>query len=110
MLAAPPPIAAAPVQRVAEPRRPAVVLPPLHDTRVQLAALASESAAKSEWERLTRRMPDLFGGRQPQVIRTEHDGRTFWRLRTGGFSDTADATLFCERVRAKGAGCSVATF
>ncbi len=79
-------------------------------TLVQLAALSSEDAAKVEWERLEKRMPDLFGKRQPAVSKIERDGKTFWRLRTGGFSDIAQATAFCEQVRAKGNGCSIAAF
>ncbi|APH54557.1 Hypothetical protein GbCGDNIH9_1259 [Granulibacter bethesdensis] len=77
---------------------------------VQLAALNSEDAAHSEWNRLSRRMPDLLGHRQPSISKTEHDGKTYWRLRTGGFADVAAAKSFCAEVRAKGGGCSVATF
>ena len=79
-------------------------------TLVQLAAVSSEDAAKTEWDRLTKRMPDLFGRRQPAVTKIEHDGKTLFRLRTGGFSDIAQATAFCEQVRAKGNGCSIAAF
>jgi hypothetical protein len=79
-------------------------------TLVQLAALSSEEAAKTEWQLLSKRMPELFSGRQPTISKVERAGHTFWRVRTGGFSDTAQATAFCERVRSKGNGCSLADF
>ncbi len=104
-----------PPSAVAAVPAPAHVAAPAHaavggKTLVQLASLSSEDAAKIEWDRLAKRMPDLLGKRQPAVTRFEHDGKTFWRLRTGGFSDIAQATAFCEQVRAKGAGCSIAAF
>ena len=77
---------------------------------VQLAALESEAGATAEWQRLTRKLPDLLGDRRPVVQRSDQGGKAFWRLRTGGFSDLADATQFCKRVRAKGLGCSLANF
>jgi hypothetical protein len=89
---------------------PVPVHPAGKGTLVQLAALMSEDAAKSEWQRLEKRMPSLLEGRQPAVSKIERDGKTYWRLRTGGFSDVAQATAFCEQVRAKGSGCSIASF
>jgi hypothetical protein len=77
---------------------------------VQLAALSSEQAARAEWERLVKRWPELFGGHQPAFSRIEHDGQTFWRVRASGFDGVAQATTFCEHLRAKGGGCSVADF
>lgn len=79
-------------------------------TQVQLAALGSEQAALVEWQRLTHKMPALLGEKHPAVLRSERDGKTFYRLRTGGFADIADATAFCEQVRAKGGGCALARF
>jgi cell division septation protein DedD len=73
---------------------------------VQLAALQSETAARSEWESLRRRLPDLLGARQPSFPKTERDGRVFWRVRTGGFADMAEARGFCEKLRARGAACT----
>jgi hypothetical protein len=77
---------------------------------VQLGALTSSEGAAQEWDRLSRKFPDMFGGRRPNVSKTEHGGKTYWRLRTGGFSDSAQAAAFCERIKAKGAPCTVASF
>lgn len=79
-------------------------------TMVQLGALGSEAAAQAEWQRLSRSLPELFGGRQPVVQKAERDGKTFWRLRTAGFADMADATGFCGKLRAKGGNCTIASF
>ena len=109
--ATPPTPAAAPepkplARAAVKPVGPATV----GNTQVQLAALGSEQAAMVEWQRLTHKMPALLGEKHPAVLRTEHDGKTFYRLRTGGFTDIADATAFCEQVRAKGGGCALARF
>jgi cell division septation protein DedD len=81
-----------------------------HQAMVQLAALSSQEAARNEWQQLSKRMPALLNGKQPVYSRTERDGHTFWRVRTAGFGDTVQARTFCDHVRAKGAGCSVADF
>jgi hypothetical protein len=77
---------------------------------VQLAALASEDAAHTEWAQLAKKLPELLNGRQPNFSRIDRDGHVFWRVRTGGFIDLAQARLFCEKIRAKSTGCTVADF
>ncbi len=89
---------------------PATKAQPAHAATVQLAALTTEQAAKDEWQKLARQLPEAFAGRQPSISKVEHDGRTFWRLRTAGFADIAQARAFCDKVRTKGGGCSVADF
>jgi hypothetical protein len=100
------PVAAKPV--AAPDKHPAT--PAANGALVQLAAVHSEDAAKSEWQRLSKRLPDLLGQRKPAIVKAERDGHTLWRVRTGGFSDVSQATSFCEKMRAKGVGCSVAEF
>ena len=111
----PAPIIIAPAPPAAPP--PAAVSPPParsasapSGAAVQLAAVGSEEIAKQEWQRLSKRMPDLLGDRAPVIQRLERDGRTIWRLRTGGFADTAEATSFCVRLRAKGLACTIGSF
>ena len=77
---------------------------------VQLGALDSEAAAMTEWQRLAKKMPELFTSRQPAVLRLDRGGKTLFRLRTAGFSNTAAAATFCTQVKGKGGGCSVADF
>jgi len=76
--------------------------------QVQLAAVPTEQAATAEWERLRRRMPDLLGNFRLSVSRGERDGQPFFRVRTGGFEDNAQARAFCDQVRARGGSCFVA--
>lgn len=104
-----PPMAAAPSAAPSAAAAPAAPTrqAPVTATLVQLAAVNSEEAAQSEWQRLARRMPDLLGDHRPVVQRADRDGRAVWRVRTGGFTDIAEATAFCARVRAKGATCSI---
>lgn len=108
------PVAAAPAPRPATPLPASAAAPrpaqPGSATLVQLAAVDTEAAAQAEWQRLARRMPDLLGDKRVVVQRTERDGKTLWRVRTGGFTDMADATGFCTKVRAKGGNCSIASF
>jgi hypothetical protein len=113
---APPAPAAAKPARVAAaavPERraaPTAERAPVGRTQVQLAALGTETAARQEWERLAHRMPGVLRTHRPVFSKIEHDGHTLWRVRTGDFTTEAEASQFCQQVKAKGGGCSVAAF
>ena len=72
---------------------------------MQLASLPTEQAAKDQWALLQRRLPDLLHGREPALSKVDVGGHTWWRVRTGGFADPAEAKSFCDKIRAKGEGC-----
>jgi Flp pilus assembly protein TadD len=75
--------------------------------QVQFAAVPTQDAAQAEWQRLQERMPVLLSGRQPIFSKTERNGRTFWRVRTGGFATAVQVTAFCRQVSAAGGTCSI---
>lgn len=74
---------------------------------VQIAALVTEAGAHAEWERLAKKMPEVFAGHKPLVTKLERDGKVFWRLRTSGFTDASQAAMFCVKAKAGGIGCIV---
>jgi hypothetical protein len=101
----PPP---APAAAAHPPARTASAIAPAHAGRaeVQLGAVVSEQAARSEWQRLAHKMPALLGSRKPTFSKFERDGRTYWRIRTGGFADLGAARQFCAEVAAHKGACT----
>ena len=85
--------------------------PPAAGIAVQLAAVDTAAEAHAQWDHLAHAHPGLLGERAPLVLpAARHDGKTFYRLRTGGFATVAAATAFCAQLRAAGAACTIATF
>lgn len=104
--AAPAPPPAAPQQRQAAPAPPTPAAP--GGVQVQLGALPSEEAARAEWARLSRLLPEQFRSRTPIVQRFDRpNAAPLWRLRMGGFRDADAARAFCDAVRARGGACAV---
>ncbi|MFN8982470.1 MAG: SPOR domain-containing protein, partial [Alphaproteobacteria bacterium] len=58
--------------------------------QVQLGALPSEAAARGEWDRLQKRVPEFLGNRRVTLAPFDREGQTtLYRIRTGGFADAA---------------------
>ncbi|MFM7691274.1 MAG: SPOR domain-containing protein, partial [Alphaproteobacteria bacterium] len=83
---------------------------PVADGRaqVQLGALPSEAAARGEWERLQRRVPEFLGNRRVSLMPLDREGQTtMYRIRTGGFADAATARAFCDEMKTRSIPCMV---
>ena len=104
--AAPAPPAATPAPAMSKPA-PRAPAPQAGKLAVQLATLPTRDGAQDEWARLSKKLPDLLGSRHPVIVPSVQDGKTLYRLRTGGFSDASAAASFCNQLRAKAAPCAV---
>ncbi len=106
----PPSPGAAAVHNLAEEYTPPAASAQHGHVHVQFAALGSQQAAARVWDHLAHKMPTLFDGRYPIFAEAHVNGHTYWRVRTAGFASVAEASHFCDDVRARGAACTVALF
>lgn len=101
-------VAAAVAQAIAAPG-PAEELDPATlapGTRlVQLGAFDDVATARAEWDAVEARFAPLMAGKDRVIEPAESGGRTFYRLRVAGFTDTADARRFCAALLAEGSAC-----
>ena len=103
--ATPAPEMAKPMVPAAAQHHAAVVKP--GSAMVQLAALPSQKAANAEWERLSKHFSAQLGGHVPSITSVNHDGKTLWRLRVGGFEDKTAAGALCQHLKSAGGQCMV---
>lgn len=75
--------------------------------RVQIAAVKSEDAARSEWTRQQKKNPDLLGNLTLSIQQTTVNGTRYFRIRGGSLPDRAAAVKLCEQLKAKKLGCLV---
>ena len=103
---APKPVPAPKPTPVAKPAPPAMAEKAAY--RVQLAAVRSEDAAKSEWDRLRRKYPDLLGSLTLHVMRADLGNKgIYYRVRGGPLADEAAARGLCAKLSGQGVGCLV---
>lgn len=107
----------APVEEIILPRTlpPALAEPesrfafePTGTFLVQISALRSREAADAEWGKATRARPAMFRGAEKSVQRADLGQKgVFYRLRVGAFESRADASEFCDALKADGGQCIV---
>ena len=75
-------------------------------TRIQLASVRSEEAARQEWDRIRRRNPDLLGSVSATPVRTDLGEKgVYYRLQT---APIADAERICGELKRRNVGCIIA--
>jgi hypothetical protein len=75
-------------------------------TRIQLASVRSEEAARQEWDRVRRANPDLLGSVSATPVRADlGDKGVYYRLQT---APIADAERVCGELKQRHIGCIIA--
>ncbi len=75
---------------------------------VQLASVPSSADATREWARLQQAYPALLGQREATIDAAEIGGRgTFYRIRTGPFTERESARSLCRELNGAGQECLV---
>lgn len=72
--------------------------------KIQLGAFSSEKEASENWQKIQKKFPSL-SGKTPAILRADVKGKTFYRLRLGGFSGKDSANEMCKNLTTKGQSC-----
>ena len=74
---------------------------------VQLVSARSESAAESEWKRLSKKFKEIIADQPHLVSKTVVANGTFYRLRVGAFEKREDALALCDQLKKQKQECFV---
>lgn len=74
---------------------------------VQIGAFSSNALADSGWNDAARIAPAAIAGKGKKVEAIQKDGATLYRTQVTGFASRADATAFCNKLKAAGKNCFV---
>jgi len=108
--ATPPAVAPKPVAPVAAAPKPAAPTPAPAATgaaMVQIGAFSSQALADRGWNDAAAVSPGMAAGKGKRVEAIDKDGKTLFRTSVTGFASRADATAFCDRLKAAGKSCFV---
>ncbi|MBR7619399.1 SPOR domain-containing protein [Phenylobacterium sp. 20VBR1] len=74
---------------------------------VQIGAFSSSALADKGWSDAARIAPGATAGKGKRVEAIQKDGATLYRTAVTGFASRADATAFCDQLKAAGKSCFV---
>ena len=74
---------------------------------IQLVSTSTETAAKTEWETLSKKYPSILGGHSHTINKTDVNGKTYYRLRVSNLSTSEEATKICNQLKAYKVSCFV---
>ena len=98
-------------QAVAKPAEktpvPAVGKKDEHFYTVQLVSTRSDSAAESEWKRLSKKFKEIIADQPHFISKTVVASGTFYRLRVGRFKKHEEAKALCDQLKVKKQECFV---
>lgn len=76
--------------------------------RLQVAAVRTPEAARTEWARLKREFPDLLGKLSARAVRADlGDKGIFYRIQAGQFADAGAAERLCSELKRHKLGCTL---
>jgi cytoskeletal protein RodZ len=103
---APPAKAAAP-KVVAKSAAPASAATSTGVAAVQIGAFSSQTLADKGWNDAAALAPGAAAGKGKSVEKVDRDGKTLFRTQVTGFASRAEATAFCDKLKAAGKACFV---
>jgi hypothetical protein len=74
---------------------------------VQIGAFSSQTLANKGWSDAAGVAPGMAAGKGKSVEKVDKDGKTLFRTQVTGFASRADATAFCDKLKAAGKACFV---
>lgn len=74
---------------------------------VQIGAFSSQALADKGWADAARIAPGAAAGKGKSVQAIQKDGATLYRTQVTGFASRADASAFCNQLKAAGKSCFV---
>ena len=82
--------------------------PPGSGYLIQLSAVRTEQAAKSEWVRLAKKHPDVLSGLETVIQRADLGSRgIFYRVRGGWLATRTEAKSVCAELLRRNVGCII---